>query len=826
MATVAKLLDRVARGSGTAVTVQGPPGVGKTRLLRETMVTARRRGFDTFVTYSESHTREIAFHVISRLLRAVLDIGGLPLEQARSRVRSAIPFAGAEDLVLLDDLLGVRDDETPVPDVSPDARRRRLVEIISAIALARTEPAVYVIEDAQWIDAVSEAMLAEFVASLPRMRALLLIAYRPEYRGALSRVPGVTAFDIAPLSDSHIFELLGELLGDHPSVRGLSAVIAERAAGVPFCAEEIVRDLAERDELQGAPGAYVCAREVSEIHVPASLQAIIGSRIDRLSAVSKRMLHAAAVIGARFDTALLALILDTTPDAVDLTPLIEAQLVELVPRATRVEYAFGHPLIQAVAYESQLKASRSELHRRVAAVMQRTRGGFTGEEAGIVATQYAAAGDLRDAFDWYMHAATWYGARDIRAARQSWQCAQRVADLLPPDQPDVLSMRIAPRALLCGSTFQVGGTPADTGFAELRELTSLAGDKKSLVVGMAGHLTTLTFHSQHREAAEMASEFVTLVESIGDPAMTVGLLYAAAQAKWEAGEAAESLRLAQRVIDLADGDPTMGNLLIGSPLAWALTVKGAAGMFLGRKGWRDDLRAGIVLARSVDAAARSFVQLYKYVAAIQNRAVQPNERDLALAAESLEVAQQSGDNAALAYALLNRAIALLHNNFTADGLDYLGKAKEMFETEQLPKSLRRICDIEFARGRTRSGDIVGAIELARAVITEQFDRGEMIFRGPATAALVEALLARGSEGDLDEARRAIDRLAAVPNEPGFVVHELAVLRMRALLARARGDGPACHTFVQQLAAKAREAEFDGYLAQARQLAGAGPVSPG
>ena len=207
----------------------------------------------------------------------------------------------------------------------------------------------------------------------------------------------------------------------------LATVIAERAAGVPFCAEEIVRDLAERGELEGSPGAYVCVREVRDIHVPASVQAIIGARIDRLTATAKRTLHAAAVIGARFDTELLECLVESA----DLAPLMEAELVEQVASTPHATYAFCHPLIQAVAYESQLKAGRSELHRRVAAVMQRTHGGFTGQEAAIVATQYAAAGDLRDAFDWHMQAATWYGARDIAAARTSWQQAVRVADRAP-----------------------------------------------------------------------------------------------------------------------------------------------------------------------------------------------------------------------------------------------------------------------------------------------------------------------------------------------------------------------------------------------------------
>lgn len=814
---VAQLLDQAQHGSGTIVTVTGRPGVGKTRLARESLAVARSRGFEVFVTYCESHTREIAFHVISRLLRAVFEIGDLTAEQARSRVRSEMPYASAEDLLLLDDLLGVRDGDMPVPEISPDARRRRLVDLVKAVALARSQPAVYVIEDAQWIDSVSESMLTEFAATVPRMRATLFIMYRPEYQGPLARIPAACPFTLAPLSDSHILELIKELLGEHPSVLGLATVIADHAGGIPFCAEEIVRDLVERSELEGTPGAYVCTKEVRDIHVPPSVQAIIGARIDRLTAAAKRILHAAAVIGAQFNTELLAHLLESPSEGTDLTPLIEAELVEPLARARPGTYAFCHPLIQAVAYESQLKAGRSELHRRVAAVMQRTRGGFTGEEAALVATQYAAAGDLRDAFDWHMDAATWYGARDIRAARQSWQLALRVADQLPADEPDLLAMRIAPRALLCGSAFQVGGTPADTGFEELRELTTAAGDKKSLAVGMAGHLTTLTFNSRNREAAEMATEFATLVESIGDPAMTVGLFYAAAQAKWEAGEATESLRLAQRIIDLADGDPTMGNVVIGSPLAWAMTLKGAAEMFLGRPGWRDDLRAGIVLARSVDDGARSFVQLYKYAAAIQNGALHPTARDVALAAESFEVAQQSGDNAALAYALLNRAIALLHNDSESGGLQFLVRAQEMFVHEQLTMTVRRMCDIEFARERSRSGDHSGAIELATAVLAEQFDTGEMIFRGPATSVLVEALLARGASADIAAAAQAVDRLAAVPTEPGFVLHELPILRLRALLARAHGDQDGYARFRERFRAKAIHAEFEGCLVQAEAM---------
>ncbi|MCV7409903.1 adenylate/guanylate cyclase domain-containing protein [Mycobacterium florentinum] len=813
---IAELLDRAAGGEGTVITVTGRPGVGKTRLMRETLATARSGGVEVFVTYCESHTRDVPLHVISRLLRAVFGLGGLTLEVARARVRAEIPEASAEDLVLLDDLLGIRDPDMPCPDITPDARRRRLVDLINTISPARPGAALYVVDDAQWIDSVSESLLTEFAAAVPGMRAALLVVYRPEYSGPLSRIPDAHPFLLAPLCDSHIKELINELLGADPSVAGLAAVIADRAAGLPFAAEEIVRDLAERGELEGAPGAYVCVREVREIHVPASLQAIIGARIDRLNATAKRTLNAAAVIGAQFDTELLKCLLG----AVDVAPLVAASLVEQIGFTPHETYAFCHPLIQAVAYESQLKAGRAELHRHVAAVLQRTYGEFTGQEASIVATQYAAAGDLREAYEWYMQAGTWYGGRDIRAARASWQQAQRFADRLPDDHPDRLAMRIAPRALLCGSVFQVGGTPDETGFDELRALTTQAGDKRSLAVGMAGHLTTLTFNSQHREAAAMATEFATLVESIGDPAMTAGLFYAAAQAKWEVGEATECLRLAQRIIDVAHGDPTMGNFVIGSPLAWAITLKGAAGMFLGRSGWRQDLEEGIAMARSFDPTTHPFAQLYKYAAAVQNGAVLPTAEDVAQTAESLNIAQRSGDNAALAYALVNRATALIHRNdeSSGEGWEYLAKAREMLVDEKLIVAIRRMTDAEIARGRARSGDLDGAIDLVSRILNAQFEAGTMMFRAPATTALVETLLARNGPGDIEAAQRAIDRLADVPVEPGFVLHEIPVLRLRALLARVHGDESGYRQFLQRFRARAQDVGFEGYVALADAMA--------
>ena len=190
----------------------------------------------------------------------------------------------------------------------------------------------------------------------------MLITYRPEYTGALAHAPRTQTIALEPLDDSQMTTLSTELLGADPSVTGLADVVATRAAGNPFFAEEIVRDLTERDVSMGGRGCYLCADPVAEVSVPSTLQAVIAARIDRLQPAAKRTLNAAAVIGSRFDPAMLKT-LDI--DAV-LDELVQAELVDQIVSTPPPEYEFRHSLIRAVAYESQLKSDRAQLHRRLA----------------------------------------------------------------------------------------------------------------------------------------------------------------------------------------------------------------------------------------------------------------------------------------------------------------------------------------------------------------------------------------------------------------------------------------------------------------------------
>ena len=307
---------------------------------------------------------------------------------------------------------------------------------------------------------------------------------------------GAQTIALAPLGDSDTAALLGELLGSDPSVGELAAIIADRAAGNPFFAEEMVRELVQRGVLTGERGGYLCRADVAELSVPATVQAAIAARIDRLTTPAKRTLNAASVIGARFGAELLAALgIDAVFDE-----LLGAELIDQVRFTPSAEYAFRHPLIRAVAYESQLKSDRAQWHRRLAAAIQEREPGSVEENAALIAEHLQAAGELRAAYGWHMRAGAWSTNRDIAAARLSWERARRIADALPADDPDQLSMRIAPAPCCAPPTGQARAVQESRGrFAELRELCSAAGDKVSLAIAMTGLATELVYAGRSRE---------------------------------------------------------------------------------------------------------------------------------------------------------------------------------------------------------------------------------------------------------------------------------------------------------------------------------------
>jgi class 3 adenylate cyclase len=821
LAALDSMLEHATGRRGRVVNVVGPPGIGKSRLARESAALAASRGMDVIWGFCESHARDIPFHAVTRLMRAGNDVADLEGRAGRAKVRQQTPDADPQDLVLLDDLLGIADPNMPLPQMDPDVRRRRLTALINARLMTRNKPALFIIEDAHWIDTVSESMLADFLAVIPRTASTVLITSRPEYEGALLRVPGAQTIALDPLGDSDITALLGELLGSDPSIGELAAVIIERGAGNPFFVEEMVREMVQSGVLAGERGDYTCRADVTEVSVPATVAAAIDARIDRLSVPARRALNAASVIGDRFGAELLSAL---GIDAV-FAELVGAELIDQVRLTPSAEYAFCHPLIRAVAYESQLKSDRAEWHRRLAAVVQERAQGALEENAALIAEHLQAAGELHTAYGWHMRAGAWSTNRDVKAARVSWKRAGQIADQLPAGNFDLLSMRIAPRTMLCATDWQAREVQDTHGrFAELQNLCAAAGDTVSPTIAMTGLATELLYAGRTREGARLASQQMALLESIDDPTPIMGLA-AIAFCNWMGVcEFREILRWSQTIVDLAAGDPVKGaGYGVASPLAISLAWRGTARWWLGRSGWRQDLLDAVAMARHSNPETLSGVIAWTYGFAMQYGVLRADEAVLSASEEAVQTAHSASSDRAVGLAAYTLAVGLLNQDDAGDrhrGLELMTKAREIWLRKQAI-FLIPVTDVWAAREMARRGDLDAAIEAMRQAVGE-LREGYPSYGVWGTGVLVETLLERGADGDLAAAQEALDWLANLAADGDSAMLEITLLRLRTVVCRARGDDVALGDSVDRYRAMAKSLGFEGHITWAEGMADGRP----
>jgi hypothetical protein len=320
-------------------------------------------------------------------------------------------------------------------------------------------------------------------------------------------------------------------------------------------------------------------------------------------------------------------------------------------------------------------------------------------------------------------------------------------------------------------------------------------------------------HGRVHEASRLASETMALVESIGMPSLTVGLSLAAISIKAQTGEMAEALRRSQTVIDLTDGDPTLGKDIFGSPLAVALASRGTARWALGRAGWRDDFDRALAMARGADPMSHALVIAFAYGFAISCGVLLADDAALRDIEEALASAERSSEDFALGWARCALGMALVHRESPAErdrGLAVLGQVRDMCLHGRFYQYLLAAVDVYTARERARRGDPDSAISQLRAVIDDLFRAGHL-YSLEATGFLVETLLERDAGGDVQEAEAAIDRLAAAQGDEGLVIREIWLLRLRALLASAHGDDARYRDYRDRYRAMATSLGFEGHM---------------
>src|SRR4030095_12860091 len=271
-------------------------------------------------------------------------------------------------------LLDTLPDDHPFLMLDPPQRRRRTLDALKRLLIreSQVQPLLLVFEDLHWIDAETQALLDNLVGSLPTARLLLLVNYRPEYQHGWGRQTYYAQLRLAPLPPASAAEVLAALLGDDPSLVPLTQLLMARTEGNPFFLEESVRTLVETGVLVGERGAYRLAQALPAIQLPATVQAVLAARIDRLPPEEEHLVQTAAGIGNEVPLRLLHAIAEL-PEAALHGGLAHLQATEFLYE-TRLfpdhAYTFKHALTHEVAYSSLLQARRRVLHVRIVEALE------------------------------------------------------------------------------------------------------------------------------------------------------------------------------------------------------------------------------------------------------------------------------------------------------------------------------------------------------------------------------------------------------------------------------------------------------------------------
>src|SRR5437879_3947854 len=253
--------------------------------------------------------------------------------------------------------------------LDPPQRRQRTLEAVKRLLLreSRVQPLLLLFEDLHWTDSESQALLDGLIESLPTARILLVVSYRPEYQHAWGSKTYYTQLRIDPFPPESAEELLTALLGQDESLETLKRVSIERTQGNPFFLEETVQTLVETKVLVGDRGAYRITKAPEAWQIPATVQAILAARIDRLPPEDKPLLQAASVIGKEAPFTLLQAIADVPEESLrrGLTNLQAAEFLYETSVFPDPEYTFKHALTHEVAYASVLHDRRRALHARI-----------------------------------------------------------------------------------------------------------------------------------------------------------------------------------------------------------------------------------------------------------------------------------------------------------------------------------------------------------------------------------------------------------------------------------------------------------------------------
>jgi class 3 adenylate cyclase/DNA-binding winged helix-turn-helix (wHTH) protein/tetratricopeptide (TPR) repeat protein/ABC-type thiamine transport system ATPase subunit len=601
LAALHAALTQAGAGHGQVVAVLGEAGVGKSRLVDEFVQAAHAEGWLVLDSAAMSYSQTTPYFPVLDLLRRFYHLEEREdMRTIQTKVTAQVRTLDAalqDTMPALLALLDALPADSPLLQLDPPQRRQRTHTALKRVLLraSQEQPVLLVVEDLHWLDTETQAVLDSLGESVPTARLLLLVTYRPEYRHGWGSKTYYTQLRLDPLPPASAAAFLQALLGDDPSLAPLTQFLSQRTEGNPFFLEESVRTLVETQVVLGNPGAYYLAGELPRFSVPATVQAVLAARIDRLPLEEKQLLQTAAVIGTEVPLPLLQTVGKLSEEILHLS-LTHLQDTEFLYEASlfpELVYTFKHALTQEVAYGSLLHERRRVLHARIVEALEALAGDRVAEQVDRLA-HHALRGEVWDkAVTYYQQAgARAYDRAAFREAVAAFeQALQALAHL--PEHSDTRVRAIELRLALDSPLNALGEHGRRLALlGEAEALVRTLDDRARLGWVLAEMARALTITGNLDGAMAVGQQAREFAAELGDSALQVEVSHILGRLYWTIGDfgrAAELLRWSVEAADQAS-DKLSTNVRIESQ-AWLARTLSALGAFAeGRRHGEEALR--------------------------------------------------------------------------------------------------------------------------------------------------------------------------------------------------------------------------------------------
>jgi class 3 adenylate cyclase/tetratricopeptide (TPR) repeat protein len=814
-------LEQAGTGHGQIVAAMGEAGVGKSRLMYEFVHSHRTQGWLGLESASVSYGKATPYFPVLDLLKRYVHVGeGDDPRTIRAKVTGQILTLDAslqETIPALLSLLDALPEDNPFLQLDPPQRRQRTLDGLKQILLreSQVQPLVLVFEDLHWIDSETQALLDSLVENLSMAQLLLLVNYRPGYQHNWGSKTYYTQLRLDPLPPESAGTLLEVLLGDDSSLEPLKKLLIERTEGNPFFLEESVRTLVETQALVGKLGVYRLSQAVPMIQVPATVQAVLAARIDRLPQEAKGLLQTASVIGNEVPFTLLQAIAEIPDETLHpgLTHLQAAEFLYETSLFPERVYTFKHALTHDVAYNTLLQERRRRLHARIVEVLETLAGDRLTEQVDRLA-HHAFRGEVWDkALSYCRQAAE--KAREQSAYHETVGYFEHALGALQhlPESRETREQAIDLRFLLSMPLMACG--ESGRGFSYLREAEALAQalvDQRRLgevLVQMTRHFRML---GDYDNAIESGQRGRAIAIALGDFPLQVMANAYLGQVHHAVGEYRQAIDfLRQNVASLAGNlryarfqDRTSPAVISYARLIWCQADLGAfaEGIPLGEEGIRIAEVIDIPYGRIVAYSAAGYLWLRK---GDLSKAIPILERGLHLCQEAhiYDLLPRSASALGAAYALSERLAAALP--LLEHGMEQAASTGNMGSHALWLASLG-----EAYLFAGRQADALALTERALALARAHKERGSEAY----TLQILGAIHAHCDPPDTNQAENYYQQALALANELGMRPLQAHCHRGLGTLYRQAGQSEQARAELSTAISMYRDMEMTFWLPQA------------